>query len=39
LHCAALRREFPFNVLGAVLARNSSTMTRPIASDEALTYM
>lgn len=30
--------DFPFPVLGAVLARNTSRQTRPIAADEALTY-
>ncbi|WIA39673.1 hypothetical protein OEZ86_005738 [Tetradesmus obliquus] len=35
---AMSHRDFPFNVLGAVLARNSSSMSRPIRSDEALTY-
>eukprot|EP00882_Tetradesmus_deserticola_P023302 GHRQ01025355.1.p1 GENE.GHRQ01025355.1~~GHRQ01025355.1.p1 ORF type:complete len:146 (+),score=37.65 GHRQ01025355.1:123-560(+) len=35
---AMSHRDFPFNVLGAVLARNSSTMSRAIASDETLTY-
>lgn len=30
--------HFPFNVLGAVLARNSSRMLRAIQIDEKLTY-
>lgn len=30
--------NFPFNVLGAVLARNSSKMVRPIQVDDVLTY-
>ncbi|KAI8475531.1 MAG: hypothetical protein J3K34DRAFT_517346 [Monoraphidium minutum] len=29
---------FPFNVLGSVLARNSTTVARPLAADEALIY-
>ncbi|KAF8058900.1 htdX [Scenedesmus sp. PABB004] len=35
---AMAHRAFPFNVLGAVLARNESTMARAIQPDEALTY-
>lgn len=31
--------HFPFNVLGAVLARNTSRMLRDIQIDEKLTYM
>jgi hypothetical protein len=30
--------DFPFNVLGAVLARNSTQVARPIAVDEKLAY-
>lgn len=30
--------DFPFNVLGSVLARNSTTVTRAMAPDEKLTY-
>ena len=30
--------DFPFNVLGSVLARNKTVVRRPIASDEELTY-
>eukprot|EP00878_Enallax_costatus_P001490 GHUV01001641.1.p1 GENE.GHUV01001641.1~~GHUV01001641.1.p1 ORF type:complete len:327 (+),score=76.16 GHUV01001641.1:118-1098(+) len=35
---AMSHRDFPFNVLGAVLARNTSTLYRKLAADEALTY-
>lgn len=35
---AVAHKDFPFPVLGAVLARNTSKMARPIAADEALTY-
>lgn len=35
---AMSHRDFPFNVLGAVLARNTSTVYRKLAADEALTY-
>lgn len=30
--------DFPFNVLGSVLARNKTEATRPIGADEALVY-
>jgi hypothetical protein len=30
--------DFPFNVLGSVLTRNCSTLYRPLAATEALTY-
>jgi hypothetical protein len=29
---------FPFNVLGSVLARNTTTMYRAVAADEKLLY-
>eukprot|EP00879_Flechtneria_rotunda_P022043 GHRR01023254.1.p1 GENE.GHRR01023254.1~~GHRR01023254.1.p1 ORF type:complete len:114 (+),score=26.97 GHRR01023254.1:99-440(+) len=35
---AMSHKDFPFNVLGAVLARNSSIFMRPLHADEALTF-
>lgn len=35
---AMSHKHFPFNVLGAVLARNSSRMARAVTLDEPLTY-
>ena len=35
---AMCHRDFPFNILGAVLARNRTEAARPLAADEALAY-